>query len=163
MRRPAFGRTTAAWLGGTLLGLYVPFLDKAFHVDDPAFLDCARLLDWNPLRGDPAGIPYPYMGESQRFLIQNGTNPLLVPYILKAAAALVGETERPLHAVFFVFPLIAVWGLAQLQRSLFPASRAPPAVVATLLIASPAFLVSSHGLMTDAAAVSMSGTSVSGA
>jgi 4-amino-4-deoxy-L-arabinose transferase-like glycosyltransferase len=131
-----------------LLLFYLPFINKAFHIDDPAFINLSQMFDWNPLIAFP--VDYEYMGRVlPHFLPYEATHPLLVPYIIKVVTALFGQNEIPLHLVFAIFPLIAIWSLIKLNTELFPEFRLSPAYVAVFFYTMPAFMVNAQNVMTD--------------
>jgi 4-amino-4-deoxy-L-arabinose transferase-like glycosyltransferase len=124
------------------VGAFVPFLDKAFHIDDPLFVWCAKRILVEPL--DPYGFqvtwhifPQP-MAEVMR-------NPPLGCCFLAAAGGLVGFSERALHAAFLIPAVAAVLATYFLAR----ACGGRPGLSALLLLASPAYFVSATGVMCD--------------
>jgi hypothetical protein len=131
-----------------LLLLFLPFVDKAFHIDDYAFMNLARMIGWNPLQALP--VDYDYTGRIiPQLLPYEITHPLLVPYFIKMVVALGGEGEIPLHVAFLVFPLLAGLSLIKLLR-LFTAGGDRSSLLALLFFFSmPAVLVNGQNLMTD--------------
>lgn len=128
--------------------LYLPFINKAFHIDDPAFLNFAQMLDWNPLRTVP--IDYDYMGTILSNLTPfDTTHPILIPYFIKIITAMFGQGEIALHLAFLVFPVAAIWSLIQLNTVLFPESQHAPMRVAIFFATVPAFFVNAQSIMTD--------------
>lgn len=126
--------------------LFLPFLGKAFHIDDAGFLELARMVDWNPLRtaaeaaggtGDPRSLPY------------GATHTVLMPYLVKVLAGLFGEREVPLHAAFLLFPLAALAALIALFERWYPASPRRTFGMVLLFASIPAFLVSGQSIMAD--------------
>lgn len=130
---------------------YLPFINKAFHIDDPVFINLAQMFDWNPLKAIPVTYDYIYMGRSlPNITPYETTHPLLIPYFIKLFTALFGQSEPALHLAFSVFPAIAIWSLIKLNNALFPDTRRiSPAYMAVLFFTMPAFLVNAQNIMTD--------------
>lgn len=143
-----------------VLALTLPFLDKPVHVDDVYFLEVAAgILDhpWRPFDG-AAGledVDYRVFAASGRCpeTFSSMSHPPLVPYVLAAAAALSGGFVEPrLHAALLPFTLLAALACLSLARRF---TRRP--LAATLaLVATPAFVLSAHSLMTDVPALALS-------
>ena len=147
-RSSAPRRALVALLVGVFLLCYVPFLDKAFHVDDHAYLHLSTLYGWNPL--DVERSDYPYLGRPlEGMLPYESTHPFLVPYLIKVGRALVGGSERALHGFFTLFALLAAWGFASLLGSLGRVPRGARFAPLLFFTTTPGFLLSSHSVMTD--------------
>ncbi len=131
----------------TLLALlFLPFVNKAIHIDDVAFLRLGDYFGWNPLQSFPHD--YPYQGQAEPlFSAYDATHPLLIPYLLKGLQALFGPAEVPLHLAFMVFPALALWSLVRLARALGDGTNPLPLLV--LFGSVPAFVVNGQNLMTD--------------
>ncbi len=130
------------------LPFYLPFVNKAFHIDAPAFINLSQMFDWNPLIAFP--VDYPYMGRViPDFLPYEATHPLLVPYIIKIVTTIFGQNEVSLHLAFAIFPLMAIWSLIRLSTELFPDVRHNYAYLAVFFFTMPAFLVNAQNVMTD--------------
>ncbi len=155
-----------AWLVllGVLGACYGPFLGRAFHIDEPAYLHLSTLYGWNPLDARPSD--YPYLGiPLEGMYPYESTHPFLVPYALKTARAWFGASEWAAHGFFLLFAAIALaslGGLAgQLRRVARNAAKEPTASGATLsgaasaallvglFATTPVFLLSSQSVMTD--------------
>lgn len=121
----------------------VPFLARPFHLDDEVYLRAAEQVLRSPL--DPLGGRATMFGEASTALHMN-QHPPLVPYLLALAGRLAGGArEVPVHAAFLLFPLGAALGAWSLARRF--TRQALPATL--LVVATPAFVVSSHSVMTD--------------
>lgn len=131
-----------------MLVLFVPFVHKAVHIDDIAFLRLSQMVGWNPLVAHPQDYPY-QGGVLEQLLPYEITHPLLVPYLLKILLAVFGENETALHVAFFLFAPLVLWALARLCRTLFPAAPPPHALLLLLFGSMPAFVVNAQNLMTD--------------
>lgn len=127
--------------------LFLPFANKAFHIDDYYFLVWGDLFDWNPLRALPND--FPHQGTLvEDILPYSLTHPLLIPYLLKLMQHLFGTSELPLHLVFLVFPLLVLWSLAKLS-ALLDSVDCQTTFLLLLFGTLPAFVVNGQNLMTD--------------
>jgi len=122
--------------------ILLPFVNKAFHLDDTVFLRDARQIRQSPLR--PYSYDYNWYRSPQSRWVTSNTPPLNA-YILSLLIIPFGENEIAIHLVylamaaasaFFMYRLAARW------------CRHPFLAVA-LTLASPAFLVSATGVMAD--------------
>lgn len=130
------------------LALYLPFADKAFQIDDYAFIHFSQKIGWNPL----IAIPEDWGSDGKilfNFLPYEITHPLLVSYIIKLIIAVFGENEINLHLAFMVFPLIAIFSLLKLNEVLFRDTPQPQVLLGLFFCSLPAFLVNSQNLMAD--------------
>jgi 4-amino-4-deoxy-L-arabinose transferase-like glycosyltransferase len=119
-----------------------PFLDRAFHVDDPLFLWAAQQIVEAPL--DPYGFEVNWYGWAMP-MAEVTKNPPLACYLAAGAGALVGWSERALHAAFLAPLLAAVLGIFALARRL----TAWPVMATLAAVLTPAFLVSGASVMCD--------------
>lgn len=132
--------------------LYLPFLGKAFHIDDAYILLFARSIGVNPLGATP--FDFPYGGALLKgFMPQEDVQPFLIAYYVKGLIAIFGESERALHAAFLIFPALASLGLWMIWRELWEAELPP--VLLLMFVASPAFIVNSHNIMRDVPALGL--------
>lgn len=136
-RRLALGIVAAA----TVLSL-LPFVDKAFHIDDPLFLWAARQIQTKPLDFYGFGVNW-YVTESPMYQVTK--NPPLCSYYLAAAAALFGWSEPALHLAFLLPAVAAVVGTYLLAERFCKR----PLIAALATLWTPAFLVSSTNVMCD--------------
>lgn len=120
----------------------VPFLNKAFHIDDPMFLWAAQHIQNHPF--DFYGLPVNWYN-TETPMSEVMTNPPLASYYLALAASLLGWSELALHLAFLIPAGCAIWGTYRLAESF--CSRPMLATLAALL--TPAFLVSSTTVMCD--------------
>lgn len=138
-RSLAFVRCAVAIV--TLLVL-IPFLNKAFHIDDALFLRVADQILEDPLR--PYNFEYNWYNTPESGWWVN-QNPPLVCYLLAGLKLLFGENEFAYHVVFLAFPV----GCALLMHALARRFCRRPVFVTLLSVASPAFLVSATNVMAD--------------
>ena len=119
-----------------------PFLNKAFHIDDPLFLWMAQQIAHHP--GDPYGFAVNwYVSNQPMFSIMQ--NPPLCSYYIALIASFLGWSEPAMHSAFLVPAIAAVLGTFFLARRLCNA----PLLAALLLLFTPVFLVSATGVMCD--------------
>ncbi len=120
----------------------LPFLGKAFTIDDPLFLWLAAHVQREPF--DFFGFPVNWYGHPMP-MHEVTKNPPLMGHLLGLAAAVVGWSEPALHAVCLL-PAVAVgactWFLGR-------RCAAPPLAAAALAVLTPAFLVSGSSVMCD--------------
>lgn len=124
-----------------ILIILLPFINKAYHIDDTLVLYPARQILKSPLR--PLNFDVNWYG-LPRSMWEEGNPPLLF-YYPPLITYFLGEKEIWLHFSFLIFPLIA--GIAMYflgkrftKNSLFST---------LLLIATPAYLVMSTNIMLD--------------
>ena len=120
----------------------IPFITKAFHIDDTLFLWCAKQIQANPL--DFYGFTINWYGERQPMFLVN-QNPPLVSYFISAVASLFGWTETSLHIAFIMPAVCLSIGMYFLARFLCSL----PHMAAVIAVLTPVFLVSSTNVMTD--------------
>jgi len=140
-RSAAYRRDNLVLIAATLVCL-VPFLGKAFNIDDPMFLWVAKHIVGHPL--DPFGFNVNWGGGPNPMFLQT-KNPPLFCYYLALASRLVGWGEVGLHTLMLVPAIAAVLGVHQLARRFC----GNPLQAALICLLTPAFLVSSTSVMCD--------------
>jgi 4-amino-4-deoxy-L-arabinose transferase-like glycosyltransferase len=159
--QPASGdRRDAAIVIAVVLSLTLPVTAKAVHIDDVYFLEVAQNVRRDPLR--PLAGAVALEDVDYRVFAAQGrcpntfasmSHPPLVPYVLALAAWVArGYSERWLHLAFAPFAVAAGLAMLALARRF---TRHPLAAT-LLLITSPVFVLSGHGLMTDMPALALS-------
>lgn len=117
----------------------IPFWGKAYHIDEPFFLELARGLLHLPSGAasiqDFRSIPWP----------QLNNNPPFINYLLAGAYWLTGGGERLMRMAFFPFDLAAALGLYLLASRFL----SKPLLPVLCVIASPAYLINMNHLMTE--------------
>jgi hypothetical protein len=98
------------WLCLVPAALLLPFLDKAFNIDDPFFLEYARVLSSRPLH--PFGLTFFFNGGPTAVLLQ--PQPLGWSFLLAGARALFGESEPWLHLLNVAFALLGLHALREI-------------------------------------------------
>ncbi|HEY6066913.1 MAG TPA: glycosyltransferase family 39 protein [Thermoanaerobaculia bacterium] len=120
----------------------LPFVGKAFHVDDPFFVEAARQIRTNPL--DFYGRDFNWWGTSQP-MAEVAKNPPVTPFFIALVTAIAGEREISLHIAFLIPAVAATIGILVLARRFCRRPLAP----ALAAIATPVFVVSSTNVMCD--------------
>jgi len=144
---PSAAEASAAWREDLLAALatlaaLLPFLGKAFHVDDPLFLWLARRVSTHPW--DPFAFDVNWYGATAP-MGQVTQNPPLGGYMIAAAAAAFGWSERALHGAFLLPAVVAIVATGRLARR----CGAPGLLAALAALLTPVFLVSATTLMCD--------------
>ena len=130
------------------LFITIPFLAKAFHLDDTFFVRLAQEKLAHPFA---LGLP-DHGYEGNFFSLYLDTHPpLLTSYLSLLIRVFGGASEVGLHLSFIVFPLLAGIAMYFLGRR-FSGS---PLLSALLLIATPGFMVMSQSIMTDTPALAL--------
>src|SRR5438046_8992220 len=84
-----------------------PFLNKAFHIDDPLFLWMAQQISQHP--ADPYGFSVNWYGSAMpMFSVMH--NPPLNAYYIALAASFFGWRELAMHGAFLFAAVVAVLG-----------------------------------------------------
>lgn len=124
-----------------VLLLSLPFLNKAFHIDDTAYIYVARQIIKDPLH------PYSFNFDwsSQSGLATHITNPPLVSYYIALIILFFGEKESVIHFFFILFPVIAGVSMFYIAKKF----TKKPLGSALLLVVSVAFVVMMHDVMLD--------------
>lgn len=120
----------------------VPFVTKAFHIDDTLFLRCAQQIQTNPT--DFYGFTVNWYGQQQPMFLVNH-NPPLVSYFISAVASLFGWSETTMHIAFLVPAVCLSAGIFLLACFFCPL----PYLAALIVVLTPVFLVSSTNIMAD--------------
>ncbi len=120
----------------------LPFVGKAFSLDDPLFLWAAQNVREHPL--DPCGVAVNWVGTWQPCW-EIAQNPPLTSYYMAGVGALFGFSEIALHLAFILPAVLAVVGTWKLASEITP-SRVVAALAA---LATPAVLASSTSVMCD--------------
>ncbi|MFA6317339.1 MAG: glycosyltransferase family 39 protein [Elusimicrobiota bacterium] len=130
------------------LFLSLPFLGKAYHMDEPVFLATAARLAADPLR--PGNFAYNWYGVSEPMARIN-SNPPLLPYLLAPVLALTGGGEALTRLAFQPFDLLAAVSLYLLAGRFLRRPLLPVLIV----LAGPAYLVNMGHLMAEKPAFSL--------
>lgn len=137
-----------AVLFAVVCAITLPFINKAFNLDDTVFIWLAEEKLSDPLA---LGLPdHGYEGDliSEYF---DTHPPLLASYLALLIRAWGGASEAGLHLGFIIFPALAAFSMYFLARRFTDS----PLVAALLLIVTPGFMVMSQSVMSDVAALSL--------
>lgn len=131
-----------------VLLITLPFIGKAFHLDDTFFVWLAE-----EKLNDPLALGLPDHGyEGNFFSLYLDTHPpLLASYMALLIWMFGGTTEVGLHLGFLIFPALAAVSMFFLAKRFTDS----PVVAALLLIVTPGFMVMSQSVMTDVPALSL--------
>jgi hypothetical protein len=133
-----------AVLGAALLACLLPFVDKAFHIDDTLFVWAGQHISQHPL--DFYGFPVNWYTTWEP-MSRVTQNPPAGCYYLALVGSLVGWSEIGLHLAMLLPAWGAVWGTYVLAQRF--GARPLPAALLTLF--TPVFLVSATSVMCDVA------------
>ncbi|MDX9755228.1 MAG: glycosyltransferase family 39 protein [bacterium] len=125
----------------------VPFLNKAYHIDDTFVLAITQEIINDPL--NPLGGEIDWTGEVTPIL-ETTTNPVFISYFLAPFAAISGFNEMVLHAAMMVFLLLLGFGAMALSNRFANGSIYPVLFV----LVSPAVMVSGN-VMRDTPALGL--------
>lgn len=120
----------------------VPFVNKAFHMDDTLFLRVAEHVQKHPV--DFYGFDMNWFGTSMP-MIRCFDNPPLACYYIALVASVTGWSEISMHLAFLIPALAAVWGTFSLAR--IYCKR--PVLAAVIAVLTPVFLISATTVMCD--------------
>jgi 4-amino-4-deoxy-L-arabinose transferase-like glycosyltransferase len=125
----------------TLVGL-VPFIGKAFHMDDPLFVWCARQIQSHPF--DFYGFNLNWEGQEAPMSAVT-QNPPLGAYYLALVGSILGWSEVALHAGCLLPALAVVLGIYRLARNFC----SHPVLAALFTATAPVFVLSGTSVMCD--------------
>src|SRR5436189_6454534 len=103
---PRVAARPGLWLALACAACLLPFVDKAYHIDDTLFVFAARHIRTNPI--DFYGFKVNWYGAAQP-VYDFMQNPPLASYYIALVSALAGEDEPALHLAFLL-PSVAVIG-----------------------------------------------------
>jgi hypothetical protein len=129
-------------LAAITVAVLAPFLDKAFHIDDPLFLWMAQQISKHPLSPYGFDVNWTSSPEPMWIVMQN---PPFCSYLIATVAAILGWSEVALHLAFLLPAIAAVLGTYSIARRFCPDAT----TAALLTIFTPVFLVSGTTLMCD--------------
>ncbi len=124
------------------LGCLVPFVGKAFHIDDPLFIWAAKHIQDNPT--DFYGFTVNWYGTAMS-MAEVAKNPPIACYYIALVAAFFGCSEFALHLAFLIPALAVTIGTYYLARQLCPR----PLLAALATVLTPCFMVSGTSIMCD--------------
>jgi hypothetical protein len=133
----------SSWLlVASTLACLLPFLGKAFHMDDPLFIWTAQHIQAHPVDFYGFKVDWGLEDTPMTAVMQN---PPLAAYYMAAIGATLGWSETALHFGYLLPALALVLGTYRMARRF--CSHPFAAALATLCC--PVFLLTSTGLMCD--------------
>ena len=127
---------------GALALMFVPFLGKAFHMDDPLFVWAAKHIQTNPTNPYDFLVNWYGIDQSMSIVMEN---PPLASYYLALVFCLAGVSEVAAHVAFLVPALLSAFGMYLLSRRF-----CRDAVTAVAIsVFTPVFFVSGLTVMSD--------------
>jgi len=126
------------WLYLVLLAALVPFLGKAYHIDDPVLITIADQILMSPLHPYDAIM---HFGDRKKKVGEFAALPPLHGYYLALPRAFGPDAEWWLHLWMLPLSLLGLYGALRLGRG--------DPLVGALWLSSPAVLVSATNLMPD--------------
>jgi len=129
-------------LAGITVAALAPFLNKAFHIDDPLFIWMAQHIAKHPL--DPYGFSVNWVSFTQPISVVM-QNPPLCSYFIAGVGAVFGWSESVLHLAFLFWSVMSILGTFTLGRRFCQ----QPLIAALFTLFTPVFLVSATSVMCD--------------
>lgn len=120
----------------------VPFIDKAFHIDDPLFIWSAEQILNRP--GDYYGF-YVNWFNYYAPMFHCMMNPPLTSYFLAGVIGLGGTNEVMLHLAFLVIAIVCALGIFEVAKEF----GTDPLLSTLAAVLSPFFLISASSVMSD--------------
>ena len=135
-------RKTQLLLIGITVAVLAPFLNKAFHIDDPLFLWMAQQIAKHPF--DPYGFSINWASFPEP-MWQQMQNPPLCSYYIAGVGSLIGGSEPSLHLAFLFWATMSILATFAIARRFCR----EPFTAALLTLFTPAFLISATNVMCD--------------
>lgn len=135
-------RTAILILSVLIVLLLLPFMNRAFHVDDPLFIWAAKHIQTNP--ADPYAFKVNWYGADMP-MSEVTKNPPLASYYIAAAASVLGWSEPALHFAFLLPALVVAIGTFLIARRFCKR----PLLAALAGVLTPVFILSSLTVMSD--------------
>jgi hypothetical protein len=120
----------------------IPFVNKAFHIDDPLFIWSAKRIQNKPF--DFYGFKTNWYG-TEMPMAEVTKNPPGACYYIAMVGKLFGWGEIVLHLAFLVPAVVAALGMYYLARQFC----SQPVLATLAAVLTPGFLVSSTNIMCD--------------
>ncbi|MBQ08657.1 MAG: hypothetical protein CMD96_02595, partial [Gammaproteobacteria bacterium] len=133
-----------AILSAVTIFLLIPFADKAFHIDDPLFLDLGKFyfdgINSYYLK------PYYYYGIRYENALNSSHSPLGLPPLNFIIYYLFDNPdEKVFHLIYLIFPA----SVSVFTYLFFLRFSKSPFILSLLLLLTPPFIVLSSNIMTD--------------
>ena len=133
-----------------LVLFYIPFINKAVHIDDNNFIEMSKALDFS-LSVKP-GFVYYFMGNKiENWNPFNSSHPPFIPIYLKITSLMTGYNDYLMHICFLLFPVLLLLSTFLLAKEL----NVEPIPALMIICGNAALLPVSHNLMADAPMLSL--------
>jgi 4-amino-4-deoxy-L-arabinose transferase-like glycosyltransferase len=129
-------------LGALTLAALIPFLNKAYDIDDPLFLWMAQQIIRHPF--DPYGGTVYWSSLAQPMWVAM-QNPPLCSYYIAAIGSFASLDEVAMHIAFLLPAVAAILGTFALAKRLCGS----PVTAALLTLFTPVFLITASHVMCD--------------
>lgn len=126
------------------LAALLPFVNKAFHIDDTTLIYCARQILKTPLLSYSDATTN-WFGFPQSLWLF--TDAPLLSYYVAFVIKIMGENELWLHIFYLIFPVIAIISMYLLSKRF----NIPALLSTLLLVSTPCFMVCATNIMPDVA------------
>ena len=133
-----------------LVLFYVPFINKAVHIDDGNFIEMAQAIDF-PFSVKPGYVYYFFGSKSENWNPFNSSHPPLIPVYLKITSPITEYKDYMMHICFLVFPVMLLFSTFLLAKEL----NVEPIPALMIICGNAALLPVSHNLMADAPMLSL--------
>jgi 4-amino-4-deoxy-L-arabinose transferase-like glycosyltransferase len=129
-------------LVSTITICLLPFINKAFNIDDPLFIWAAKNIQSKPF--DPYGFTVNWYGTDEP-MSSVTKNPPLASYYIALTGSLFGWSETALHCAFLFPALIVAIGTYLIAQRYCRS----PLIAAFSSVLTPVYFVSSLTVMSD--------------
>jgi 4-amino-4-deoxy-L-arabinose transferase-like glycosyltransferase len=129
-------------LGIVAVLIHLPFLGKAFHIDDTLFYYTAKQILTSPL--DPYSFHVNWTGNTQK-AYSFFSNPPGISYYIAFIIHVFGANEKVIHASYILFSLLSIFSMYFLAKRFTKF----PFVSTLLLVFSPIYIIMAHTIMPD--------------
>ncbi|MEK6653124.1 MAG: glycosyltransferase family 39 protein, partial [Nitrospirota bacterium] len=133
-----------------LVLFYIPFINKAVHIDDGNFIEMAQAIDF-PFSVKPGYVYYFMGGKAENWNPFNSTHPPFIPIYLKITSLITGYKDYLMHICFLLFPVLLLLSTFLLAKEL----NVEPIPALMIICGNAALLPVSHNLMADAPMLSL--------
>jgi hypothetical protein len=148
MQHAEHRKKVATLIGLLTIGMLLPFVNKALHIDDPIYVSVAAQILTNPF--DFFGFNVNWLDTPTPAYVAN-QNPPLTSYFMALIWRLFGASEVIFHTAFLLAAILVTTGTYRLAQA-FNLNGLPSAMIT---LSSPVFLVSATTLMADTLLLAM--------
>lgn len=133
-----------------LVLFYIPFINKAVHIDDGNFIEMAQAIDF-PFSVKPGYLYYFMGGKAENWNPFNSSHPPFIPIYLKITSLITAYKDYRMHICFLVFPVLLLFSTFLFAKEL----NVEPIPALMIICGNAALLPVSHNLMADAPMLSL--------